>query len=109
MAATASVKRAAAGNRRHVKWLSRAIANLEAHTEHIAQDNPRTAYELADLAYAATEMLSRFPLLGRIGRVQGTRELVIPDTPFIIVYVVKPKSIQIIRMLHGKQLWPRRN
>lgn len=34
----------------------------------------------------AVDQLREFPALGRVGRVEGTRELVIPDRPFIVPY-----------------------
>jgi toxin ParE1/3/4 len=45
--------------------------------------------------------------MGRSGRVADTRELVISRTPFIVVYRVTPTRIEILRVLHGAQAWPR--
>jgi toxin ParE1/3/4 len=50
--------------------------------------------------------LCDFPEIGRLGRLAGTRELVINRTPFIAIYRTRPDSIQILRLLHGAQLWP---
>lgn len=44
--------------------------------------------------------------MGRPGRKQGTRELVISRTPFIVVYRLKAKRIELLRVLHGSQQWP---
>ena len=44
--------------------------------------------------------------MGRVGRVRGTRELVIAGTPYIAAYRVKGRVILILRILHGAQLWP---
>lgn len=46
--------------------------------------------------------------MGRPGRKQGTRELVISQTNFIVVYRIKPKEkrIEIWRVLHSSQAWP---
>jgi len=44
--------------------------------------------------------------LGRVGRMQGTRELVISGTTFIVVYRVKGRRIELLRLLHGSQQWP---
>jgi hypothetical protein len=45
--------------------------------------------------------------MGREGRVKGTRELVIGRSPFIAVYRIKGKRIEILRILHGAQQWPK--
>src|ERR1700736_4107998 len=41
------------------------------------------------------------PSRGRAGRVPGTRELIIPRTPFIVPYRLEGKTIQILRIFHG--------
>lgn len=44
--------------------------------------------------------------MGRVGRVDGTRELVITTTPYSVVYFVDEQEIIIIRFLDARQLWP---
>jgi toxin ParE1/3/4 len=44
--------------------------------------------------------------MGRPGRASGTRELVVPDTPFVIPYRVKENRLELIAVLHGRQKWP---
>jgi plasmid stabilization system protein ParE len=43
---------------------------------------------------------------GRSGRVPGTRELVISDTPFIAPYAIDRDRIVILAVYHGAQQWP---
>jgi len=43
-----------------------------------------------------------------VGRVEDTRELVIPGLPFIVVYRVKKESVEVARVIHGAQEWPPR-
>jgi toxin ParE1/3/4 len=38
--------------------------------------------------------------------VPGTRELVILGTLYLIAYRVREAEIQILHVLHGRQLWP---
>lgn len=49
--------------------------------------------------------LEEFPLHGRVGRLAGTRELVIARTPYIVVYSSNGGVI-LLRILHGAQNWP---
>jgi toxin ParE1/3/4 len=44
--------------------------------------------------------------IGRIGRVEGTRELAHPRYPFILAYRVQGKEIQILAVLHTARRWP---
>lgn len=52
------------------------------------------------------DMLLQHPQMGRPGRKKGTRELVISRTPFVVVYRIKAKRIELLRVLHGSQQWP---
>ena len=44
--------------------------------------------------------------LGRPGRLVGTRELVIPDTPYVIPYRVRRDRLELIAVFHSRQKWP---
>jgi toxin ParE1/3/4 len=43
---------------------------------------------------------------GRPGRVDGTRELVIAATPFVVVYECIEEEIGIVAVMHGSRAWP---
>ncbi len=88
-------------------WLRRAIADRDAQLDYIAQDNPRAAIEQGDHIAHQVEQLIKHPEMGRSGRKPGTRELVISRTPFIIIYRIKGTRIELLRVLHGAQLWPK--
>ena len=55
---------------------------------------------------AAVRRLGNNPQLGRIGRVPGTRELVVSDTPYLIAYRIRPDAVVIERLFHSAQRWP---
>jgi plasmid stabilization system protein ParE len=44
--------------------------------------------------------------MGRAGRVEGTRELVISRTSYIAAYRIVGDVSRILRVLHGAQQWP---
>ncbi|KNH08003.1 Death on curing protein, Doc toxin [Candidatus Burkholderia brachyanthoides] len=90
-------------------WTPRARRAREAVIDYIAQDNPLAALGQLDEIERQTDMLIENPEIGRPGCVDGTRELVITRTPFIIVYQLKPRArrIELIRFLHGAQQWPK--
>ena len=89
-----------------VRWLRAAVANLITETEYIARDDPAAAARVETEIRRSVERLQRFPSLGRPGRVAGTRELVIPGTPYIIPYRVRHNSLEILRVFHGARRWP---
>ena len=89
-----------------IRWLRSAAKNRLEQLAHVAQDNPAAAIRLDEEIERQTDLLSQFPLMGREGRVKGTRELVVGRTLFIAVYRVKRKRIEILHLLHGAQRWP---
>jgi toxin ParE1/3/4 len=46
------------------------------------------------------------PGIGRPGRIEGTRELVIHRTPYIAAYRISGNTVRVLRLLHGAQQWP---
>ncbi len=89
-----------------IKWARLALADLDQAAEFISQDNPEAAKRTVKRIRDAARLLSDQPNAGRPGRVHGTRELVIADTPFILPYRVVKNTVQILRVLHGARKWP---
>lgn len=89
-----------------VRWLKRALNNLKEEAEYIAQDDPQSAARVVLRIEETVELLAGHPSLGRVGRVPGTRELVIPGTPYLAPYRVHGKSIDILRVFHASRRWP---
>lgn len=56
--------------------------------------------------YNAPAALLSFPHIGRLGKKQGTRELVLAPLPYLMVYRIAGDVIHIARILHGAQKWP---
>jgi toxin ParE1/3/4 len=68
--------------------------------------SPATAVRLVRQIYSAAAALKQFPNQGRPGKKEGTRELVIPGLPWIVIYEVSGQTVRIARVLHGAQRWP---
>ena len=93
---------------RRLEYAARYFRRLEEIRERIAEDNPAAATRTVLRIRAAVERVSISPGLGRPGRVAGTRELVVPGTPYIVPYRLMGDVVQIITVLHGAQKWPDR-
>lgn len=89
-----------------VQWLLEASQQRYDQLDTIAQDNPNAAIRLDEEIEAQTEALLQNPEIGRVGRVDGTRELVINRTPFLAVYRIASGQIQVLNLLHTSQQWP---
>jgi toxin ParE1/3/4 len=91
-----------------VVWRTVALDGLERARRYIAQDNPSAAERIRERILGAAGNLAAFPQMGRIGRVAGTRELVVSGTPYIIVYASGGDRVTIIALQHSAQRWPER-
>jgi toxin ParE1/3/4 len=89
-----------------VRWSPEAAADLTSITQYIRRENAAAALRVARIIYRSAAELDKFPLRGRPGRVNGTRELVISPLPYIVVYRTKENFIEIAKVLHGAQRWP---
>jgi toxin ParE1/3/4 len=90
-----------------VSWTSRAEINLIDIVDYIAADSPSAGVRVAREIRAKVAALATSPALGRPGRALGTRELVIAGTPYVAIYRAKRNTVQILRVLHSSQRWPR--
>ena len=89
-----------------VRWTRPARADLAHIQGYIAQDNPLVAYRLVQTIREQTEKLTEYPHSGRSGRVQGTRELIISGTPYLIAYRAQNEWIDVLAVLHSSRQWP---
>jgi toxin ParE1/3/4 len=88
-------------------WSPEAIDDLAALRAYIEQYDPAAAQRIALQFFQHLEtLLPNNPEMGRPGRVPGTRELVIPRTPFVVPYRLVGNTIQILRIFHGARRWP---
>jgi len=84
-----------------IVWTEPARQDLRQVFEYIAEDSPKAASKLLSVIKECAVLLQDNPLIGRIGRVDGTRELVIPGTRYILPYRLKKDQIQILAVFHG--------
>lgn len=90
-------------------WSLESIHDLIALRAQIAEHDPAAAKRTAQHILRCGEgLLAEHPKLGAPGRVPGTRELVIPKTPYIVPYRVRGSRIEIARVYHSARRWPDR-
>jgi toxin ParE1/3/4 len=87
-------------------WTRKAIRHLTAVRSYIAKDSEQSAAALVSRILTAVELLATQPELGRTGRIPGTRELIVPHTPYIIPYRVQKQSIELLAVFHAAREWP---
>ncbi len=90
-----------------IEWTEQATRQLDRAHDYIALSNSEhIASRVTKQIVTAVQQLEGFPMSGRAGRVAGTRELVIANTPFIAAYTIRRARIVILAVYHGAQQWP---
>jgi toxin ParE1/3/4 len=90
-----------------LRWTTAAADDLEGIAEYLFERSPQNAAQLIRKIYEAPSSLKTYPNLGRPGKKEGTRELLLTPLPYIVVYRIMGDAAYILRILHGAQDWPR--
>jgi toxin ParE1/3/4 len=89
-----------------LRWTEEAADDLERIADYLLAHTPDRAAELVRSVYHSPSGLLTFPSRGRPGKKEGTRELVLPLLPYIVIYKVVGDVVFVVRILHGAQKWP---
>ena len=90
-----------------IEWTEQVLQQLDHAQDYITLSNSEeVAAGITTLIVTTIQQLAAFPMSGRSGRVPGSRELVISNTPFIAAYAIDHGRIVILAIYHGAQQWP---
>ncbi len=91
---------------RRVVISNTAKAEIVGQIAYIREHNPGAAQRQRERISSTVARLREMPGLGgRPGRVEGTRELIVSGTPFILIFEESGNRISILHVLHGRQQW----
>lgn len=89
---------------RPVVWSKRAARNVASIRRYIRRFNPEAAKSTARRILESVRTISEHPQIGHAGRAGLTREFSVPGTPYVIVYMVRDATLEIVAVLHGAQI-----
>jgi toxin ParE1/3/4 len=90
-----------------IEWTEQATRQLDQAHDYIALSNSEeVAARITMQIVTSIQQLTVYPMSGRTGRVPGTRELVISNTPFLVAYAIEKAGIVVLAVYHGAQHWP---
>ena len=89
-------------------WTPEAVQDRDSIYDYIQADNPAAAIAMDELFEKNTRNLTDHPQMGRIGRVEGTRELVVHHH-YVVVYDLVGGAVRVLRWLHTARRWPLQN
>jgi len=82
---------------------ARALRHLEKIHDHISANDRAAANRVIERIEGAIGRLLILPFSTRAGVVTGTRLLVVPGLPYIVVYRVRGETVEILAVLHTAQ------
>ena len=90
-----------------IRWIAAARQDRADIVDYIAAENPRAALKMDELFSEAAAKLGDFPMLGRIGKIPGTREF-IPHESYRLVYEVDEtvNTVWVMALVHTARQWP---
>jgi addiction module RelE/StbE family toxin len=89
-----------------VNWTKSALRDLEIEANYLNKINPSIESNFLEHVESSVTLIKKYPELGRIGRVNQTRELILKKFQYILIYLVIASCIDIIRLLHTSRKWP---
>jgi addiction module RelE/StbE family toxin len=84
----------------NLRYKARALRHIEAIHDYIARDDPAAAIRVLRRIEYSVARLAILPFSGRPGVVAGTRVLVVPGLPYVVIYRVRKDEVHIIAVLH---------
>ena len=88
-----------------VIWTPEAEQDRADIQDRIAADNGSAADRMDRRFGDAAAKLAGFPMLGRAGKIPGTREL-IPNENYRLVYEIEGDTVWILALVHTARQWP---
>jgi len=91
----------------NVSFTPQAREDLAAIRDWIAEDDERAADRVVARIVQTAMMFGQFPMLGRAGLVDGTREFSVVGLPYLIVYRIASKvEVDVLTVLHTRRRYP---
>ncbi|MEB2870793.1 type II toxin-antitoxin system RelE/ParE family toxin [Pseudomonas rhizosphaerae] len=88
------------------EWLTKALRALDHEASYIAEGSELAASRFVSEVREGVERLSEFPRLGRKGRVEGTREWIMPGWPYVIPYRIEGDRLIVLHIFHTRRAPP---
>jgi toxin ParE1/3/4 len=82
-----------------------ATRHLQQILEYLQSESAGGAITIRRRILETVRRVGQMPFSGRVGRIGGTREAVVPRSPFILVYEISERSVAILGIWHAARAW----
>lgn len=91
----------------NVNFTPQARDDLAAIRGWIAQDDEQAADRVIARIVQTAMMFGQFPLLGRAGMIEDTREFSVVGLPYLIVYrIASDTEVDVLTIIHTRRMYP---
>lgn len=91
----------------NVSFTPQARDDLAGIRDWIAEDDDHAADRVIARIVQTAMMFGQFPMLGRLGAVEGTREFSVVGLPYLIVYrIASETEVDVLTVLHTRRKYP---
>jgi toxin ParE1/3/4 len=87
-------------------WTPAAREDLRGIRAYVAQHDPGAAKRVGVRVRRTARRLLAMPRSGPPGPLPGTRQIVVTGTPYLMPYRIEADRVVVLRVLHGRRLWP---
>jgi toxin ParE1/3/4 len=88
-----------------VIWTFEARQDRRDTFSYIAEHSPLAAVQMDELFEEAAARLESYARLGRVGKIAGTREIVVHEN-YMLVYEVDEEEVRVLALVHTSRQWP---
>lgn len=90
-------------------WTKKSQQALNIIYDYLSVEDEILAKEITSFIINAVRIkIYNYKHIGRAGRILGTRELVLSQYPYIIIYAVKNNCLYIVNILHTSMKYPKK-
>ena len=89
-----------------VIWSASAVRQLQEVVDYLQDESAARAVTIRRRILATVGLIGQMPDSGRIGRIDGPREAVVPRSPYIVVYQVSTETVEVLGVWHAAREWP---
>ena len=91
----------------NVNFTPQAKDDLTAIRDWIAEDDAHAADNVVARVVQTAMMFGQFPMLGRAGVVEDTREVSVVGLPYLIVYrIASETDVDVLTVVHTRRRYP---
>lgn len=91
-----------------IRWVDSASEDMDNLADYLLEEGLSfdAVEDYVKRIYDAPKHLATLPGAGKPGRMPNTREWLVKDTPYALIYAVRGDKIRILRVMHNSRQFP---